>query len=125
VEHGGSNHSMGKFSSLTGQTFGLLTVLERTCDYEYSFKGLFQVQTQYICECVCGKKLVKRRTDLKNGKLGACSNLCRYKFLYSEVAIGDKFNKFVVVSGPSSKHGHEDHLVSYNKLVNGQKRLMN
>lgn len=63
---------MAKVKDLTGQKFGRLTVI-RKADYYISPKG--QKQTQWLCECDCGKKLIVRTTNLKSGNSKSCGCL--------------------------------------------------
>lgn len=60
---------MAKVKDLIGQKFGRLTVIGKA-DYYISPKG--QQQMQWLCECVCGKKLVVRATNLKSGNSKSC-----------------------------------------------------
>lgn len=53
----------GKFADLTGQTFGKLTVLERTDN-----KGM----AMWKCQCECGNTTVVYGTNLKQGMTKSC-----------------------------------------------------
>lgn len=63
---------MAKVKDLIGQKFGRLKVIKKA-DYYISPKG--QKQTQWLCECDCGKKIIVRTTNLKSGNSKSCGCL--------------------------------------------------
>lgn len=60
---------MGKFIDLTGQRFGLLTVIERVLPNTAANKA------KWRCLCDCGNEVVRISGDLKNGKNQSCGCL--------------------------------------------------
>ena len=56
---------MGKFIDLTGQQFGMLTVLGRAAD---SKDG----KVQWVCRCDCGNEIVVRGYNLHSGNTQSC-----------------------------------------------------
>lgn len=58
-----------KVVDLTGQKFGLLTVIER----DVSSKG---GGTKWLCVCDCGKKTVVTASNLKSGRTKSCGCIC-------------------------------------------------
>lgn len=57
-----------KLNNIKGQTFGRLEVLERTKNNKHG-------QTQWLCECVCGKQVVVTYGHLKDGHTKSCGCL--------------------------------------------------
>ena len=55
-----------------GQVFGFLTVIE------HSPRNNQRQRTHWVCECRCGRKLVVRSDNLRNGRSTQCSE-CRGK----------------------------------------------
>ena len=55
---------MGKFIDLTGQKFGRLFVVERS--------GAKNGHVAWKCKCDCGRVVVTRSCDLRNGKSTSC-----------------------------------------------------
>lgn len=72
---------MRKFTDLTGQKFGRLTVLERTDDY-ISPKGDRTIQ--WLCLCECGNKRKVQSSHLKDGHTKSCG--CLNKDILSNTA---------------------------------------
>ena len=58
-----------KLCDLTGKRFGNLTVLSRADDY-ITPKGCHK--TQWLCKCVCGKRIITLATHLKSGHTSSC-----------------------------------------------------
>ena len=58
-----------KMQDITGQKYNKLTVIERAEDY-VSPKG--KQETQWLCQCDCGNRLVVRRTNLVTGHTVSC-----------------------------------------------------
>ena len=65
---------MGKFQDLTGQRFSELTVIKRATDY---ILPCGKPQTMWECECSCGRKIITRALQLKNGESKSCGHLQR------------------------------------------------
>ncbi len=65
---------MAKFEDLTGQQFGELTVIRRAPNY---ILPCGKPQTMWECECSCGKKVITRALQLKNGNSQSCGHLQR------------------------------------------------
>lgn len=63
---------MGKFEDLTGQVFTELTVIKRAPDYVLPC-GKHQVMWE--CMCSCGKTIITRALQLKNGDSKSCGHL--------------------------------------------------
>lgn len=55
---------------LTGQRFGSLTVLERAENYIIPSTG--EPQTQWLCQCDCGRRIVVGRSNLVTGGTQSC-----------------------------------------------------
>lgn len=65
---------MGKFEDLTGRTFGELTVISRAPNY---ILPCGKSQVMWDCVCSCGKHIVTRALQLKNGESQSCGHLQR------------------------------------------------
>ena len=76
---------------LTGQKFGLLTVLERAEN-----KGK---QTQWLCECQCGNKKIVYATNLRRGLTTSCGCYRKEKLSMNKLQdlTGLKFGKLTVI----------------------------
>ena len=81
---------MGKFTDLTGQRFGRLTVIERAVDYVPA-KGYGVAQ--WRCVCDCGKESIIRGAHLKSGKTKSCGCL---KGSPNDL-VGHRFGRLVVI----------------------------
>ena len=68
---------MPKAKDLSGQVFGDLTLIERTENY-ISPKG--QSQTQWLCQCACGKVVIVRYVNLMSGNSTSCGCSWRKPF---------------------------------------------
>ena len=82
---------MSRFSDLTGQSFGRLTVLRRSEDR--------QRVTRWVCQCSCGKEVVVRRDHLRTGVSASCGCL-RAELTSARAAatmIGKRFGRLVVL----------------------------
>lgn len=77
---------MRKFTDLTSQRFGRLTVLQEADYFTKSGKR----QNGYLCQCDCGNKKVVSRSALLSGKTRSCGciikdfNANRAQFYYPE-----------------------------------------
>lgn len=60
---------MGKFVDITGEKYGMLTVVERSTDY-VSPKGYKSVR--WRCVCDCGNETIVRACYLKSGAIRSC-----------------------------------------------------
>jgi hypothetical protein len=80
---------------LTGKNFGYLTVIKRVPRPA----GLTGGYTFWLCECVCGNKIVAQGAHLKNGHTKSCG--CYLKKRLSEFhtidLVGKRFGKLVVL----------------------------
>lgn len=63
---------MGKFEDLTGRRFGELTVISRAPDY---ILPCGKPQVMWNCKCSCGRDVVTRALQLKNGDSQSCGHL--------------------------------------------------
>lgn len=89
---------------LTGQTFGKMTVIERTKDH-VTKSGKRMVQ--WLCRCECGNLHVVLSTNLKNGITTSCGCVAREMsreamksvraMQVSEDLTGMRFNTFTVI----------------------------
>lgn len=61
---------MNPIIDLTGQRFGTLTVIK------YSKRKSKGKQAQWVCLCDCGKALIVRGDNLRDGRTSQCS-VCR------------------------------------------------
>lgn len=59
---------MGKLINLTGQRFGLLTVIER--NYEFA-----KMAAEWLCKCDCGGTYIARGQRLRSGEIRSCGCL--------------------------------------------------
>jgi len=66
---------MGKFTDLTGQKFGRLTVIERA-------ENIPSGKTWWLCQCKCGNQTIVRSDSLKGGVTKSCG--CLHKELSFE-----------------------------------------
>lgn len=64
---------MRKALEIGGERFGCLVVIERS-----ERKNAGGRQAQWICECDCGRRVIARSDNLRNGRTTRCS-LCRNK----------------------------------------------
>lgn len=89
---------MSKLIDLTGQKFGLLTVLEKD-NTRITGNGSY-----WICQCECGKQKSVRSSSLRRGEIVSCGcwrsqQIAEIKRKQSEEAmIGKRFGKLVVLS---------------------------
>lgn len=60
---------MSRVKDMTGQTFGRLTVLERT---ENHVTPSGQVKTTWLCRCACGNTKRIRGATLRKGEVQSC-----------------------------------------------------
>ena len=91
---------MGKLIDLTGQTFGLWTVLFRAP----SKKG----ETMWWCECGCEnktKRIVSGR-NLRNGKTKSCGCIGKNSEYLIKDLTGERFGKLVVLKRVGSQNSH-------------------
>lgn len=81
-----------KADDLTGQQFGLLTVIKRVEN-----KGK---QIRYLCKCVCGKEKIFYSTNLKRGLSTSCGCFRKEKLsqLYFQDLTGQTFGRLTVES---------------------------
>ncbi len=95
---------MGVVKDLTGQRFGMLTVISRAEDYvQYSGKRI----VQWLCVCDCGTEKVIRGKHLKSGAIVSCGCYGKMKRLDSV-----------------TKHGHKGHRL-YGVWCNMKNRCYN
>lgn len=78
-----------RYKDLTGLQFGDLTVLEHI--------GSDNGNALWLCQCVCGEKVIKRAYSLKEGTLHKCSHN-KYKEY-----IGQKFGYWTVIAIAGTK----------------------
>ena len=101
---------MGSFIDLTGQKFGMLTVMGRGDDY-VSPSG--KRRPRWICRCECGGIALCQSGTLKNGRTRSCG--CLQKKQASERAktgdnrrldiSGQRFGRLTAVKNLGSNHG--------------------
>lgn len=80
---------MRKFTDLSGQKFGQLTVLKRV-DNKIDKHGASHVM--YECNCDCGNIIVTRATYLRSGHSSSCG--CSRKTSLKDVNLEDLSNKY-------------------------------
>lgn len=85
---------MGKAENLVGQTFGLLTVLER--DYAYEQTLPFK-RPSWKCRCQCGNIVTRKAINLKTAKLPSCGCYQLIRENKIDNLIGKKFGYLTVV----------------------------
>ena len=80
---------------LTGQTFGLLVVLEQVEDY-VSPNG--KRDSQWLCECGCDEhnKIITRGCRLKNGETTSCGCVKRKQTVEFNKNTKKKYNQYVL-----------------------------
>ena len=100
---------MGKFIDLTGQKFGILTVVSRNVD---KISPCGQKYTTWDCVCDCGNKTIVSSNNLRRGHTNSCGclNLNRERF---NNLVGMRFENLEVL------HRAEDYV-----KPNGRKILM-
>ena len=78
---------MPKIIDLTGQKYGLLTVLNKSSQYSGN-------KILWKCQCECGQICFKTKESLErpSKKPKACSPQCQ-----NQIKIGDKFNRLTVI----------------------------
>lgn len=87
---------------LTGQKFGLLTVLYRDVDKEKTVKN---TSSYWRCKCDCGNLHTVRSSDLKSGKIKSCGCL-KHKASYNAKNLeGQIFNKLTVIERIENRYG--------------------
>ena len=86
---------MGKLENLTGQRFGLLTVVGKA-DRKDKSGGYF-----WLCRCDCGGERLARATSLRKGETKCCG--CdRYK---TAVHPGERYGMLTVLSRAENRQG--------------------
>ena len=92
---------MGKFIDLTGEKYGLLTVIKRV---DNDIKG----NSQWLCSCDCGNQIVARGYNLKNRNTSSCG--CINKISMSKIGKANKqYNKYFIT--------HTSPILVYNNYV--------
>lgn len=87
---------MPAFIDLTGQKFGLLTVVKRA----ENVKGV-----QWVCKCDCGNTTIVRSYALKSGATKSCGCLRHIQYRKSPKLVGKRFGRLKVIRrNGSSKH---------------------
>jgi len=97
---------MRKAIDLTGQTFGKLTVVERTENDSSN-------RTQWLCQCECGNKKIIKSNNLRKGRTKSCGCLVKEtatilaKSLNEKDLIGQQFGELTVIeeSGNRANNG--------------------
>lgn len=88
---------MGKAKDLTNQTFGALTVINRSDDY---IEPSGRHKVVWLCQCQCGNVKTVSASHLLSGHTKSCG--CLTKELIGKKnlkdIIGDKFGKLTVIS---------------------------
>ena len=84
---------MSKMLDLTGQHFGLLTVVARA---ENDIRG----QTRWFCQCDCGKTKIIAGNSLRRGVSRSCG--CRERL--SVDLVGQRFGRLIVLGRATSKN---------------------
>lgn len=85
---------MGKFIDLTGQKFGMLTVIKRA---ETCIQPNGKRVTMWECECDCGIYKIVQAGALKSGAVQSCGSLKRHGKDKADNLIGQKFGKLTVI----------------------------
>lgn len=81
---------MPALKDITGQTFGLLTVLKRA---ENKSKG----HTRWLCQCECGKTSVICGDNLKRGKTTSCGCLHNTGRKYKQINSGTRLGHLTII----------------------------
>ena len=81
---------------LTGQTFGMLTVIRKDEGNDYIEPGTGRHYSRYLCKCSCGNSQLKSvlGKHLKNGHTWNCG--CQSKSKLKDIT-GQKFNMLTVI----------------------------
>lgn len=87
---------------LTGQKFGLLTVLYRDVDKEKTVKN---TNSYWCCKCDCGNLHTVRSSDLKSGKIKSCGCLKHKASYNAENLEGQTFSNLTVVRRIENRYG--------------------
>lgn len=95
---------MSELKDLTGQCFGILTVIERAENYKRKSGGS---SACWLCRCECGTEKVVRGTHLRSGRIVSCG--CYGKKKLAEAI---------------KKHGHKNHRL-YGVWCNMKNRCYN
>jgi hypothetical protein len=94
---------MGKFQDLTGQKFNKITILKVTN------KRTKDKRIVWLCQCDCGKKLLRTAKDLKSGHTKSCG-------CYRDYLMNNK--------NPNTRHSYRYHPL-YKKLMDMKARCYN
>lgn len=99
---------MSKIKDLTGQNFGLLTILgvnEKRTQESRDRRKRGEITKSWIywdCLCKCGKKTVVTTQKLEKGKIISCG-CYRLKYDWNNI-IGEKFGKWIVLKQIQNKN---------------------
>ena len=87
---------MPKFEDLTGQKFGMLTVIKRVDDYLYP-NG--KRSGQYLCKCDCGNETIVVLNNLKSGRTKSCGCLLKNinRSMFMDDLTGQRFGRLTVI----------------------------
>lgn len=87
---------------LIGMEFGLLTVIERSENRIYTYKGKEKQRSQWKCKCTCGNEIIAVGNQLTAGDVKSCG--CLHSFnaqfhtgICDESIIGKKINNLTVL----------------------------
>lgn len=82
---------MSNFKDMTGQTFGQLTVIERTENREYPNGGK---EARWLCKCSCGSMCIKLGSNLRRGYSTSCGCLKIPRIRDKALLRGHKGNRY-------------------------------
>lgn len=85
--------------NIKGQTFGLLTVIDRSTSARYPGGD---TKTQWLCRCECGNEVIVRTDFLRMGASRSCG--CRQGQRYDEVGYMAVHNTLRAEYGPASEY---------------------
>lgn len=89
---------MSRFVDLTGKKFNHLTVIERTKNNKHN-------QSQWVCQCDCGNRVIVVGGHLKNGHTKSCGCLKAESGNVVDL-VGRKFNKLIVIKRVKNSGKH-------------------
>ena len=81
------------FIDLTGQQYGMLTVLRRGPDVQVS---LSKRRTAWVCQCACGGEITARSNNLRTGGTKSCG--CQLYKPQATDMTGQRFGRLVAIS---------------------------
>lgn len=87
---------------MINKKFGFLTVIERVDDKKYPSGSS---EPQYLCQCICGRRIVKEGRALRNAKTNLSCG-CIYKNFTCDPTkdlVGEKYGHLLVINKVNDK----------------------